>query len=150
MQKKIKLKEFDFKLFHEILPCTVNHRKWGIKISDQCDVCGMPRTIEHLLFICCYVKPLRRVVQSVSDIIISFESILQVDDNSDCDNIITSVSFLIWKQWIILSLENKSRSNVTTLKYFKDELSTCLRIYDMCKKFSAKEIFNIEALIECL
>ena len=50
----------------------------------------------------------------------------------------------------MLSLENKSRSNVTTLEYFNDELSTHLRIYDLCKKFSVKEIFNIEALIEGL
>ena len=43
-----------------------------------------------------------------------------------------------------------SRGNVTTLEYFKDELSTRLRIYDLCKKFSVKEVFNIEALIEGL
>ena len=90
------------------------------------------------------------VAQSVFDITISFKSILGVDNNSDCDNIITLVSFLIYKQWLILSLENKSRSNVTTLEYFKDELSTCLRIYDLCKKFSVKEILNTEALIEGL
>ena len=95
-------------------------------------------------------KPLWRVVQSVFDITISFESILGVDNNSDCDNIITLVSFLIYKQWLILSLENKSRSNVTTSEYFKDELLTRLRIYDLCKKCSVKEIFNIEALIEGL
>ena len=47
LQKEIKLKEFNFKMFHGILPCNVNLRKWGIKISDQCDVCGMPQTIEH-------------------------------------------------------------------------------------------------------
>ena len=49
---------------------------------------------------------------TVFDITISFEkSILGVDNNSDCDNIITLVSFLIYKQWLILSLENKFRSN---------------------------------------
>ena len=39
LQKEIKLKEFTFKLFHVILPCNVNLKKFGIKISDQCDVC---------------------------------------------------------------------------------------------------------------
>ena len=34
-------------------------------ISNECDVCGMPQTIEHLLFSCDYVRPLWRVVQSV-------------------------------------------------------------------------------------
>ena len=94
LQKEIKLHEFNFKLVYGILPCNVNLRKWGIKISAQCDVCGRPQTIEHLLFSCCYVKPLWRVAQSVFDITITFESILGVD-NIDCDNIITLVRFLI-------------------------------------------------------
>ena len=59
----------------------------------------MPQTIEHLISSCCYVKPLWRVVQSVFDITISFECILGVDYNSDCDNIITLVRFLIYIQW---------------------------------------------------
>ena len=113
-------------------------------------MCGMPKTIEHLLFSCCHVKPLWRVVQSEFDIPITFESILGVDNNSDCDNIITMLSFLIYKQWLTLSLENKSRNIVTTLEYIKDELSTRLRLYDLCKKFSVKEIFNTETLIEGL
>ena len=72
----------------------------------------MPQTIEHLLFSCNYVRPLWRVVQSVFDIIISFESILGVDNTCDYDNIVTLVSFLIYKQWLVLSLENKSRRNI--------------------------------------
>ena len=109
-------------------------------------MCGMPQTIELLLFSCDYVKPLWRVVQYVFDIIISFESIL----TCDYDNIITLVSFLIYKEWFVLSLENKSRRNIITLQYFRDELSTSMKIYDLSKTFSVKEIVNIEALIEGL
>ena len=57
----------------------------------------MQQTIEHLLFSCDYVKPLWRVVQSVFDIINSFESILGVDNTCDYDTIIL-VSFLIYKE----------------------------------------------------
>ena len=146
----MKLREFNFKLFHEILPCNVNLRRWGIKISNECDVCGMPQTIEHLLFSCDYVRPLWRVVQSVFDIIISFESILGVDNTCDYDNIVTLVSFLIYKEWLVLSLENKSRRNINTLQYFRNERSTRMKIYDLSKKFSVKVTVTIEALIEGL
>ena len=47
-------------------------------------------------------------------------------------------------------IRDKSRNIVTTLEYIKDDLSTRLRLYDLCKKFSVKEIFNTEALIEGL
>ena len=140
LQKAIKLREFNFKLFHGIQPCNVNLRKWGIKISNECDVCGMPQNNRTFkLFSCDYVRPLWRVVQSVFDIIISFESILGVD------NIVTLVSFLIYKEWLVLSLENKSRRSINTLQYFRNELSTRMTIYDLSKKLSVKEIVNIEA-----
>ena len=58
LRKEIKVKEFNFKMFYGILPYNVNLRKRSIKISDQCDVCGMPQTKEHFVFSCCYVKPL--------------------------------------------------------------------------------------------
>ena len=107
-----------------------------------------PQTIEHLLFSCDYVKPLWRVVQSVFDIIISFESILGIDNTCDYDNIVALVSFLIYKGWLVLSLENKSRRNINTLQYFRNELSTRMKIYVLSKKFTVKEIVNIEELIE--
>ena len=60
-EKEIKLKEFNFKLLHNILPCNKNLAKWKIKPNDRCDVCGQSQTIEHLLYSCIYVKPLWRV-----------------------------------------------------------------------------------------
>ena len=56
----------------------------------------MPQTIEHILFSCDYVTPIWKVVVSVFHIIISFESILGVDNTCDYDNIITLVSFRIY------------------------------------------------------
>ena len=87
---------------------------------------------------------------SVCIIIISFESILRVDNTCDYDNIVTLVNFLIYKEWLVLSLENKSRCNINTLQYFRNELSTRMKIYDLSKKFSVKEIVNIEAIFEGL
>ena len=150
LQKEIKLKEFNFKLLHGILPCNKNLKRFRIKDSEQCDVCNSPQTIQHLLFNCHYVKPLWRVVESLCNIQVGFEVILGVHDSSDYDNLITVVSFLIYKEWLVLSFENDSRSKTIILQYFKNELSTRLKIYESCTRFSIKEKMNLEALIEKL
>ena len=113
-------------------------------------MCSLPQTIEHLLFDCHYVKPLWRVVESLCDIQVSFHVVLRVHGSNDYDNLITLVSFLIYKEWLVLSLENKSRSSSIVLQYLKEELSTHLKIYESCTKFTVKEKMNLEALIENL
>ena len=56
-EKEIKLKEFNFKLLHGILPCNVNLKTWRIKDDNSCDLCNLPQTLEHLLYKCAYVQP---------------------------------------------------------------------------------------------
>ena len=57
----------------------------------------------------------------------------------------------MYKEWLVLSLENKSRSSSIVLQYFKEELlSTRLKIYELCTKFTIKEKMTLEALIENL
>ena len=58
LEKEIKLKEFNFKVLHGILPCNKNLKQWKIRTSDCCDVCGEIQTIEHLLWNCRYVGSL--------------------------------------------------------------------------------------------
>ena len=113
-------------------------------------MCGLPQTIEHLLFTCRYVTPLWQIVDSVFDINVSFETILGVDQLCEYNNIVTLVSFLIYKEWLVLSLEGKPRNGIILLQYFKEELLTRLKIYEKCTKFSMKDIANIDALIESM
>ena len=61
LEKEIKLKEFNFKVLHGILPCNKNLKQWRIRMSDCCDVCGEIQTIEHLLWNCRYVRSLWKV-----------------------------------------------------------------------------------------
>ena len=57
-EREKKLKEFDFKVLHGILPCGVNFKKWKITNSNICDVCDAEQTIAHLLFECEYISGL--------------------------------------------------------------------------------------------
>ena len=90
------------------------------------------------------------MVDSVFDINVSFETIVRIDQLCEYNNIVTLVSFLIYKDWLVLSLEGKPRKSIILLQYFKVELLTRLKIYKKCTKFSIKDIANIDALIESI
>ena len=74
-------------------------------------MCGLPQTIEHLLFTFRYVTPLWQIVNHVFNINASFETMFGVDQLCEYNNIVTLVSILIYKEWLVLSLEGKSRNN---------------------------------------
>ena len=144
LEKEFKLKEFNFKLLHGILPCNENLKKWRIKHNNGCDVCGLVQSLEHFLFDCKYVKPLWNLLENVYNVKISFKSILGIDKPFEYNSLVTIIAFLIYKEWLILSLENKKRSNDIMFAFFKEELSIRLRIYEKCTRFDfqLKECMN--------
>ena len=81
LEKEIKFKEFNFKVLHGILPCNYNLRKWKIRVNEICDVCNQVQTMEHLLYNCCYVSPLWRIVNNVFGSNVNYYQILGLDEN---------------------------------------------------------------------
>ena len=144
LEKEIKLKEFNFKLLHGILPCNDNLKKWTIKHSSDCDVCGLKQSLEHLLFECIYVKPLWNLLENVCNVKINFKIILGINRSFKYNSLVTIIAFLIYKEWLILSLENKKRRKNIMFSFFKKELSIRLRIYEKCTRFDSmlKECMN--------
>ena len=145
-EKEIKLKEFNFKMLHGILPCNANLSKWKIKQSSECDLCLAPQTIEHLLFDCEHVKKIWNIVNRAFDIDVTFHYILGSCDPSH-NEILTLVSFLIYKEWLLSSLENKKRNTYLSLPIFKYEMELRLEIYSMCKSINPRHLTNIEHLL---
>ena len=50
--KIIKLKEFNFKLLHNIVPCGKILSKWKPNISEHCEICKDIETTKHMLYDC--------------------------------------------------------------------------------------------------
>ena len=132
-QKEIKLKEYNFKLLHGILPCNKNLHKWKLRDDNCCDVCDQTQTIEHLLFDCRYVKPLWTHVNSIFNITVNFPLLLGIDKKFAYNNLLTLLGFIIYKEWLLCSLENRNRQNVINLLYFRSELEFRLNMYKKCK-----------------
>ena len=121
-EKEKKLKEFNFKLLHGIMPCNKNLFRWKIRPYDICGVCQEIQTIEHLLYNCSYVKPLWNVVDFVFDTKVNFVQILGLDELFVHGSVTTLICFLIYKEWLLLSLENSKRNPLICLDYFKNEI----------------------------
>ena len=149
-ENEIKLKEFNFKVLHGILPCNRNLMRWQIRQYDSCDVCGETQTIKHLLYDCSYVKPLWHIVNVVYGTNVNFKQILGLDEMFDHNAVTTIICFVIYKEWLLLSLDNKKRSPVIALAYFKNELNIRIEIYERCKSINSEHIERLKDLVFCL
>ena len=65
-------------------------------------------------------------------------------------HLLSLVSFLIYKEWLVLSLENKFRGEENGLEVFKQELMLRQKIYEKCEIYSYIEIHVMERLIDRL
>ena len=131
--KEIKLKEFNYKLLNDILPCNANLKKWRIINSDKCDVCEESQTAKHLLFDCIYVKPIWKVIESILHCNISYSDIFCGfhNDNSLFSNYLCSMcAFVIYKEWLLCSLKSKKRPSICNLSFFENEICFRFDIYD--------------------
>ena len=149
-EKEIKLKEFNYKLLHGILPCNKNLMKWKIRMNDECDVCQREQSIKHLLFECIYVKPLWEVVEKNCDFEITFDKILGIEECHSQDRILTLVSFLVYKEWLLFSLADKKRNSNIRLDLYKNELALRLKIYEASSCYDPFETEYINLLIGLL
>ena len=149
-EKEIKLKEFNFKLLHGILPCNKNLKQWRIRPDDSCDLCGIPQSIEHLIYSCIYIQPLWDVINNLFGLNIGYKQILGLDKQFNYDFVTTIVSFVIYKQWLLLSLENKKRCDRMLISYFRSEILLRLEIYRLCKCINTRNIQLLEEISQHL
>lgn len=128
---EIKLKEFNLKLIHEILPCNYNLVKWKIKDSTICDICSSEHTIEHLLFDCHRAVYLWKCFDNVYRMKINFSNIVcgvqRVDKHIQV--IVTLLAFLLYKEWLVSSIENHQRNINFPHHFFVYELRLRNNIY---------------------
>ena len=149
-EKEIKLKEFNFKILHGILPCNQNLQKWKIKQSNMCDVCREPQTIEHLVYNCQYVNPLWNIINSAVTITVDFKHILGTEWPFEYNTLVAIVSYFIYKEWLLLSLHNKKRQLTLKTQFYINELRLRLNIYKLCKSIDSKHTDDLTKLLTML
>ena len=106
------------------------------------------QSIEHLLFNCRYAKIIWEIVEEFCGVQLSFEIILGIENTDENDYLLTLISFLIYKDWQLSSLCNKSRPQNPILHWYKQELNVRLNIYKRCTKFKIEHLDRLRDLIE--
>ena len=102
------------------------------------------------LYSYCCVSPLWHIVNNVLGVNVNYYQILGLDENFNHNAIITIVSFLIYEEWSLLSLCDKSRSSAIVLDWFKYELNVRMEIYKKCNCIDSQHVDNLQELIMCL
>lgn len=125
-----KLAEMNFKVLHGILPCNYNLKRWKKRESEKCALCNKVETISHLLYECNLAK---EVWQHVSR---KLNYNLDVKDIMFCENlpteiifVVSVVSFVIYKDWLIPSLEDKVRSDGSMMSRLQQDIHYYSQIY---------------------
>ena len=133
---EIKLKEFNFKVVHDILPCNVNLVRWRKGESVSCDICECRHTIEHLLFSCHRATYIWNLVKNVYNIDVLYINLKCGFSNieSQTSHMICLLAFLLYKEWLLHSLSKKERSVHFPFQFYINELLLRDKIYKTCGK----------------
>ena len=126
-------------------------KEMGNSNTNICDVCDEEQTIAHLLFECEYLSGFWARVREALDYDIVCDSVIcgTFDGNFQSkDTVITLVSFLIYKDWLLHSLESKKRPTLFNMELFKSELQLRIKIYEKCNMVvHVNQIINLLSLL---
>ena len=137
-----KVKQFNFKLLHRIIPSKDNLYRWKISDEDLCHRCNVKETTQHILFYC---KQANTFWKIVTNLIFNIFKI-QIDMNEQIliigyyignmkfttiNILLILAEYVIYKNYFNKTYLNK-RVNTNTFTLFK-EFKTCVKNYFQCK-----------------
>ena len=79
---------------------------------------------------------------------ISFGKVSDTEDCNGYNHVLTLISFLIYKEWLLLSLESKTRQRNINLEFYKNEIELRRKIYELCAKYDIWDIENMNILLD--
>ena len=95
-----------------------------------------------MLYECKYSKTIWKIFKNVFGYKIS-EIISDIWNNQNLEHIITLTCFLIYKEWLLLSLDGKIRNGILNASFYSNELSLRQKIYLNCKMNDQARNVNI-------
>lgn len=128
-----KLKEFNFKLLHNIVPTGKLLSKWRSEISEKCDVCDEIEDVKHMLFSCQRVRDIWRIISNQighdigwKELIIGFEK----KDESELNHVFSIVLYSIFKENSHCKYELSSFKDVDLKKSVEQNLAMYRKILE--------------------
>ena len=90
-----KLREFNFKLIHNLVPCGYSLSKWNTSVSQFCFLCDHNETVSHMLFECEQIKIIWDNISQSVNFKISLKEIICGYTNFDNSKIVKTINYII-------------------------------------------------------
>jgi hypothetical protein len=121
--KDKKLAEFNFKILHNILPCNANLFKWNKGDTKMCPLCKVEEDIPHMLHACIFAEKIWVEFRFVTGFDIELQDIVLGGRlNFEYSFVVSCVAYLIYKNWLIHSINGKKRENNGSLRLMRPDL----------------------------
>ena len=129
-QLEMKITEFNYKLFHNIIPTGANLLKWKKADTSKCIYCDHdPHNIQHMIFDCPHISNIWTLLNNVLQKDISWTHIIiGCDGETHVNKIISLISFIIYKKYLL----DKDKASPNYLKsdcFLLKELNFRLPVY---------------------
>ena len=127
-----KLREFNYKVIHNILPCGALLSKWCKDRPKDCDICSLKEDVHHLLWECQLAQKLWTVVGNALDTVICKQDLFIGRSHADDFNFVISfMAFELYK-YRLSSWDKKSiRTIETLLPIIKNKIKYKQNIYKL-------------------
>ena len=74
--KIVRLREFNFKLLHNIIPCAKVLCKWNATISETCTYCNIVETTPHMLYECIRIRNIWKLISDTLKCNITWKNVV--------------------------------------------------------------------------
>ena len=138
--KETKIKEFNYKVFQNILACNNLVSKWDHSKSSNCEICGLKDDIHHLIFKCDLAQSVWNTVATHLNQNISDKDVILGVQDPILNYLFSFVAFTIYKYWLISSKKNQARNLIGLMSLLKADLSLKSLVYHHLKKFQYSQI----------
>ena len=110
-------------MLHNILPCGTNLKRWKIKESSICSICQIDQDITHLLYTCRHVRHVwLRINNVLARNVRATHVIFGMEHDFNLNFIISLVSYIVYKEWILCEKNDIDRDNFNILGFISREL----------------------------
>ena len=145
-----KLADFNFKIFHKILPCGENLFQWKISSTNKCRFgCPLTETYNHLFVTCPKqkdtIEKIERVLKSLGfELRLSYKILIlgykiSYHSYSEINQLLSHIFFAIYKYWIKNDYNlNKNNWIFSQLNQWQNIYSNTAWKFDLLNKFIAK------------
>ena len=119
-----------------------------IKRKDVCDICVSKHSIEHLLFERHRATKLWHIVEDAYRITVCFNNITCGLKDYVFNHVVTLLAFLLYKEWLLMSLENKNRCADFPYHFYINELKVRDKIY--CTNGTDLNLYPVIEILEAM